>query len=339
MGAETTVLTTDTSGQLPTSEVLEGVQVQRVPAWPTNKDYFYAPALYRCITQGHWDLVHCQGFHTLVAPMAMFAAWRAGIPYVVTFHSGGDTSALRKKLRGVQQMALRPLLAQAQRLIGPSRWEVDYYQEHLHFSREQFTVVPNGAHHLSVKTGALARKKSDKLIVSVGRLERYKGHHRVIAALPEVQKHIPEVRLRIVGVGPYESELRSLAERLGVAERVEIGAIPPGDSDGMATVVGQADLVTLLSEHEAQGIAVLEALSLKRPVLVADTCALSEFVESNLARAVPLESSSEEVAMAIVRQLRDPLIPANVKLPTWDECAASLYSLYQTIAGSHPVAA
>jgi hypothetical protein len=50
-------------------------------------------------------------------------------------------------------------------------------------------------------------------------------------------------------------------------------------------VIGQADLVTLLSEHETQGIAVLEALSLKRPVLVAHACALREFVDSNLARA------------------------------------------------------
>src|SRR5438552_13435202 len=74
---EVTVLTTDLSGQLPTVEESEGVQIRRVRAWPKNKDYYLAPGIYRIITQGRWDLVHCQGYHTMVAPLAMLAAWRA----------------------------------------------------------------------------------------------------------------------------------------------------------------------------------------------------------------------------------------------------------------------
>src|SRR5207248_1909594 len=141
-----------------------------------------APAIYRVITEEDWDLVHCQGYHTLVAPLAMFAAWRAKIPYMLTFHSGGDSSPFRKALRGGQRMALRPLLMRAERLIGPSRWEVEFFRERLHLPSTQFVVIPNGAHHLP-KVSNPARGKTDgTLIVSVGRLERYKGHQRIIAA-------------------------------------------------------------------------------------------------------------------------------------------------------------
>ena len=52
------------------------------------------------------------------------------------------------------------------------------------------------------------------LILSVGRLEYYKGHHRAIGALPALHKRLPDARLQIVGTGPYEAELRALVDRL-----------------------------------------------------------------------------------------------------------------------------
>src|SRR5207302_1617097 len=99
------------------------------------------------------------------------------------------------------------------------------------------------------------------VIVSVGRLERYKGHHRVIAALPRVAQARPGVRLRVLGSGPYQQPLHRLATDLGVEDRVEICAIAPSDREGLARALREASLVTLLSEYEAQPLAVLEALS------------------------------------------------------------------------------
>src|SRR5712692_6499864 len=107
---EVTVLTTDVSGRLPVFEESEGMQIFRVRAWPANKDYYFAPGIYRFMTRGRWDLVHCQGYHNLVPPLAMLAAWRANIPFVLTFHSGGDVSRLHRALRGLQWAVLRPLL-------------------------------------------------------------------------------------------------------------------------------------------------------------------------------------------------------------------------------------
>ena len=334
-GVNVTLLTTmpfHSTTPLPKEEVVEGMRIIRVRAWPRERDYYFAPEMYSIIKNGKWDLVHCQGYHTLVPPLAMLATWRANIPYVVTFHSGGDSSHFRKVFRGAQRMALHPLLARAQWLIGPSKWEVEFFRERLHLPSTQFVVIPNGAHHLPELMHSGQGTRDGKLIVSLGRLERYKGHQRVIAALPKVLEQVPDVRLRIVGMGPYESALQSIARKLGVAERVEIRAVPPGDGGGVASVIARADLVTLLSEHEAQGIAVLEALALRRPVLVASTSALQEFVDRGLARAVPLESTPEEVAAAVVSQLRAPLVPQNIELPTWDKCAADLLALYQSVA-------
>src|SRR5512147_2912812 len=94
LGVDITVLTTDTSGQLPADELVDGIKIKRVRAWPAQRDYYFAPGIYRFIRGGRWDIVHVQSYHTLVAPLAMFAARQARIPYVLTFHGGGHSSQL-----------------------------------------------------------------------------------------------------------------------------------------------------------------------------------------------------------------------------------------------------
>jgi len=95
-GVQVTVLTTDTTGELPRREHLAGIEVRRVPAWPARRDYYFAPGLYGEIRDSRSDVVHVQSFQTLVAPVAMHASLRADLPYVVTFHAGGHSSRLRR---------------------------------------------------------------------------------------------------------------------------------------------------------------------------------------------------------------------------------------------------
>lgn len=346
-GIEVTVLTTDLSGRLPAREHIDGVAVERTPAWPADRDYYLAPQIYRAITRGGWDLVHVQSYHTLVAPLAMLAAQRAAIPYVVTFHGGGHSSRLRGSLRALQHRLLRPLLAGAARLIAVARFEIALFGERLRIPPDRFALIPNGA---DLPQPAHAPAVDPNLLVSIGRLERYKGHQRVIEALPTVLAGRPSTRLWIAGSGPYEDELRQLAADLGVADRVEIRAIPPGERQTLAAELSKAALVLLLSEYETHPIAVLEALALGRPVLVADTSGLSELAERGLATAIGLESSrptaaveptaavGAQIGAAILDQLDHPRTPPPIHLPTWDECADGLLSVYQDVLRRDPCA-
>lgn len=330
-GVEVTVLTTDPLGNLPADEQIEGVQIRRVRTFPHREDFYFAPAMYQVITRGNWDVVHCQGIHTFVPLIAIFAAWKAQIPYAVTFHTGGHSSPLRNAVRGVQWRILRPLLARAARLIGVSRFEAELFRKHLNLSPELFTVIPNGSNLPEI--GAERPGSVDEaLILSVGRLEKYKGHHRVIAALPHLLEQRPDVRLRIVGMGPYRDALQRLAEEYGVADKVQIGPVPATDRRGMAALLASASLVVLLSEYEAHPIAVMEALAVGSSVLAADTSGLSELAERGLIKAVPLRSTPREAASAILKELRAPHRPAQVDLPTWDNCAEGLLSVYRLIA-------
>ncbi len=143
-GVAVTVLTTNPGGRLPAREEIDRVQIRRARAWPANRDYYFAPEIARVITRESWDIVHCQGIHTLVAPLAMFAAVRARIPFVLTFHTGGHSSRMRNAIRGIQWATLRPLLARAKTLIGVSTFEAEYFRRTLHLPADRFVVIRNG---------------------------------------------------------------------------------------------------------------------------------------------------------------------------------------------------
>jgi glycosyltransferase involved in cell wall biosynthesis len=337
-GVNVTLLTTlphNHANSVPREEEIEGMHIIRVQKWLPQSDYYIAPAIRSFIMRGKWDLIHCQGCHTFVPPLAMLAANAAKIPYIVTFHSGGHSSQFRNQIRTTQWRLLRPLFVNAAKLIGVSRSEADYFRNILHFPDYKFSVIPNGA-TIPIVENSSRDSTRPMSILSIGRLERYKGHQHMITAFPKIREYYPGARLLILGKGPYETALRELAQRMGISECVEIRAVPPEERQTMAEMVSQAALVTLLSEYEAHPVAVIEALALRRPVLVADAPGLRELAEQRLVRAVSLKSSPEEIAQVAIRQIEDPIIPpAGFRLPTWDDCAQQLQEQYQTVVGNY----
>jgi glycosyltransferase involved in cell wall biosynthesis len=329
-GIDVTVLSTDRSGTLPTHEQLHGVRVRRVRARPAKRDYYFARRIFHEIVRGDWDLIHVQSFHTFVAPVAMLAALRARLPYVVTFHAGGHSSRLRKVLRPLQLSLLRPLLARADRLIVLARFEIDHYSQGLRIPPERFALISNGSDLPGIVVPHEAGR-DPSLIASIGRLEQYKGHHRVIAVLPHLLWHRPDVRLWIAGAGPYEASLKRLTETLGVTDRVEFRAVPGHDREQMARELSRVRVVVSLSEFETQPIAMLEALALGCRLVVAETPGLQTLAEEGMARAVPLETAPADIAKVVLEELEKPVLAEPPALPTWDGCADSVLALYESV--------
>jgi len=330
-GHSVTVLTGDASGALPAEESVSGTRVVRVPAYPRSSDLFFAPGVYREISRGSWDIVHVQGFHTFVPPIAMLAALRRSAAFVMTFHSGGHSSPARNIIRGVQRKILSPLILRADGLIAVSQFEADHFAASLGVSRDRIVVVPNGA---EIETGLTATPPppSRPVILSVGRLERYKGHHRVITAFAEVLKRRPEARLRILGEGPYKAQLVDQVGRAGLQDRVAIGGIPPEQRQRMAAVLSEASVVVLLSDYEAHPVAALEAISLGCRVLANNSTGFAEMAAKGQLRGIDPNASPAEVADAIIEEIDSPAGSSpRIHINNWDDCASALLDIYQAV--------
>ena len=344
LGHQVSVVTTDPAGTLPKYAVDNGINVTRVRAWPRGRDYYFSPNLYKKILHAKCDIIHFQGYHNFVPPIGMLAAIRREIPFVLTFHSGGHSSRLRNAVRGAQLLILKPLLSRADRLIGVSEYEAQFFSHHMGLTAERFAVVPNGAS--LPQPSEPAPPVNPYLILSIGRLEQYKGHHRAIAAFPALLQRVPAARLQIVGSGPYEAELRALVDRLKLNHAISFVSIPSAERHRLTDLLCSAGLVVLLSDYEAHPVAVIEALSMHRPVLVTDTSGLRELAEKGWCRSIPLSATGEMIAVAITEELTKKHQPIAVTLPDWDDCAEQLLRIYTTVltrksdlpVGSHAVA-
>lgn len=327
-GHRVTILTTDRSGQLPPNEVVSDMDVVRVRAWPRNGDIYLAPGVAWAILRSRWDIIHIQGYHTLVAPLAMIAAWLTRQMYVITFHSGGHSSAVRRSLRGLQHWLLRPLVRRAAQRIGVSEYEAAAFSRSMKIDPAQFLVIPNGVTPLATPEHGFATTDT---IVSIGRLERYKGHHRAIEAFAHLLPRKPHTDLHIVGAGPYRDDLVELAQRLGIEDRVHIYAIDPSDRARLMETVGSAALVVLLSDYEAHPVAVMEALSLHRKVLATHCSGFMELAARDWISTVPPDANADEIANAMFLAMEDPCC-VDVRLPSWDSAAHMIESVYGAVA-------
>ena len=102
-----------------------------------------------------------------------------------------------------------------------------------------------------------------QIVGVVARLEPEKGHPTLLEAWPAVLRSVPDVYLLIVGEGSRREALEALARELRVAHRV----VFTGRRDDVPSVTAALDVAVLPSYREAQGLSILEALALSRPVV------------------------------------------------------------------------
>ena len=106
-------------------------------------------------------------------------------------------------------------------------------------------------------------------ILTVGRIDPknngYKGHDRIIRALPNLRRQDRAVVYLIAGEGDDRARLERLASELGVEDRVRfLGKVPFED---LPDAYRAADLFALPSTGEGFGIVYIEAMACGTPAI------------------------------------------------------------------------
>ncbi len=135
------------------------------------------------------------------------------------------------------------------------------------FSPEKVKIVTPALNSSVFKPESeiLAKKSKTPLIVSLSRLRAWKGVHFSIQAMKEITAQIPEAQLAIIGTGPYESELKKLASKLGLDRNIQfLGRI---SEEEKMEWVSRAHILTKTSGREGWGIDVIEANACLTPAV------------------------------------------------------------------------
>jgi glycosyltransferase involved in cell wall biosynthesis len=140
-----------------------------------------------------------------------------------------------------------------------------------------------------------------QLVGVVGRLEPEKGHPTLIDAWPLVLRAVPDAYLLIVGEGSRREALERQVADLGIAGRVTF----TGRRDDVPEVTAALDIAVLPSYREAQGLTILEAMALSRPVVASNVGGIPEIVEDGRTGLLVPPHDHEALAAAITRLLID----------------------------------
>ncbi len=136
---------------------------------------------------------------------------------------------------------------------------------------------------------------------------------------------LEEYRLENVGTGPYGQELKKLASKLGVSERIDW--IKELSRAELLRHYKSADVFVMPSQFEAYGITVAEALASGVPCIVATGSALEEFVdgETCIGMSHPIESALLASTIESVCSRRANKVK---NLMDWDEVVNKLTKIY-----------
>jgi glycosyltransferase involved in cell wall biosynthesis len=145
-------------------------------------------------------------------------------------------------------------------------------------------------------------------IVCVGGLRPEKGHDVILAALSLVQRHVPDVRLVVVGDGEQRGALEADAHRRGLAAAVSfVGAAPD-----VWSYLADADVFVSASRSEAFGIAIAEAMAAGLPVVAPAVGAIPELVTPGVTGELVPPADPDALATQVVRILQSPELRARM---------------------------
>lgn len=117
---------------------------------------------------------------------------------------------------------------------------------------------------------AVPARRTGPVVGTVGRLDRQKGYDVLVQALPQ----LPEVTAVVIGEGEERPQLVAMAQRLGVAKRLEL----PGWSDEPRRELAAFDVFVLPSRFEGLPLSVIEAMLAGLPVVATDVGSVAEAV-------------------------------------------------------------
>jgi glycosyltransferase involved in cell wall biosynthesis len=140
-----------------------------------------------------------------------------------------------------------------------------------------------------------------QIVGVVARLEPEKGHPTLLEAWPAVLRKVPDAYLLIVGEGARREALEQQVRALRIAHRV----VFTGRRDDVPAVTAALDVAVLPSYREAQGLTILEAMALSRPVVASNVGGIPEMIEDGVTGLLVPPNDPPALATAIVRLLQD----------------------------------
>jgi glycosyltransferase involved in cell wall biosynthesis len=333
-GDRVTVLTHGVRGY-PADEWVNGVRILRFPMTISSRNYPISLGLFRYLRlhATDFDLVHAHNYHTLAGQ----AAIRSRLPFVFTphYHGTGHTW-FASFLHTLYRQAGARLFARADAIVCVSDAERDLVAGKFPAAAAKIVIIPNG---IDPKQGLVDEDRvmpGTPLVLTVGRLERYKNVDLVIEAFRALPT---SATLVVVGDGPDRARLE---KRAGDSAGWPVRFAGRISEPMLGQLFAQADVVTSASDHEAFGLTLAEGLASGARVVASAIpahAALGRLAGTGTALSLvdPRDISRFTDLLAESLLAGRPQV-GGLKLPTWGEAVKQTRELCSQVLLQGPKA-
>ena len=234
------------------------------------------------------------------------------LPYIVILHGYDIMNAQKSSWK--KYWAIK-ILAQAKHIIVNSHHTQNQVLN-LGINQNKITIVypcPNiKPEQLNEHEKQTIKNELDlhhkKILLSVGRLVTRKGFDKVIQALPEIIKQIPNLVYIIVGIGSDKDRLEKLAESLKIRGNLIIAEDIPNSN--LSSFYDLADIFIMPARQinedvEGFGIVYLEANLFSKPVIAGKSGGVEDAVIDGQTGILVNPESVQEITQAILKLFND----------------------------------
>ncbi|AIZ42279.1 MULTISPECIES: N-acetyl-alpha-D-glucosaminyl L-malate synthase BshA [Cellulophaga] len=171
-----------------------------------------------------------------------------------------------------------------------------------------FIDVDNHDNNFTDCQRSMMAKEDESIITHISNFRKVKRIPDVIKIFNKVQKEIP-AKLLMVGEGPEKEKAELLCEELGISDKV----IFLGNSNQIDKILCFSDLFLLPSETESFGLAALEAMINKTPVVSSNAGGIPEVNIQGVTGYLSDVGDVAEMAENALKILRDTKVLAQFK--------------------------
>ena len=191
------------------------------------------------------------------------------------------------------------------------------------------TIKYDKAQEEECKRNALA-KTEEKILTHISNFRPVKRVEDVIKIFFEVQKEIPS-KLLLIGEGPERNKAENLSRELGISNKVFF----LGNSTEIDKILCYSDVFLLPSKTESFGLAALEAMAAKTPVISTNTGGLPEVNIHGVTGCLSNLGDVKDMASNAISILRDEKIlekfKNNAKEHTYKFSLENILPIYEEI--------
>ena len=259
------------------------------------------------------DVIHTQSIFSTATPIALFYAKLLKKPVLLSPRGQFGRWCLDKG-SGFKQNWLDWLIKPyASKIVWHATAEQEKDEIQMIFPDAEVVVIPNGIEYNKFQESSTLSKQAymkqftdsdleaDKIIVSMGRLQKKKGFDILIYSFYKVLEQYPNAKLFIAGKD--EGERDNLLKQV-VDLRLEGKVFLTGAINGQDKIdfLANADLFVLPSHNENFGNVYVESLAAGTPIVAGKQTPWSEVEDANCGKWV--NNSAEETTNAMLEMLK-----------------------------------